>query len=80
VAGILRHFSKSLRRDDCVVGPGGMPQQSNFNGLHLQTRGSARIEPKGHFGAVTNRTLASPEGKGVTKPPAQKGQPPEDSQ
>jgi hypothetical protein len=59
---------------------GGMPRQSNFNGLHLQTRRSARIEPKGHFGAATNRTLASPEGKGVTKPPAQKGQPPEDSQ
>jgi hypothetical protein len=42
-----------------MVGPGGVPRQSKFNSLHLQTCGSARIEPKGHFGAVTNRKAIS---------------------
>lgn len=37
-----------------MVGPGGMPRQSNINGLLLQTSVLARIEPKSVFGAVTN--------------------------
>jgi hypothetical protein len=37
-----------------MVGPGGVARYSNFNGLKLQTRVSARIERKGLFGAVTN--------------------------
>ena len=37
-----------------MVGPEGMPRQSNINGLLLQTSVLARIEPKSVFGAVTN--------------------------
>jgi hypothetical protein len=37
------------------VGPGGMPRQSNSNGLRLQTSVTARIERKGVLGAVTNQ-------------------------
>jgi hypothetical protein len=36
VAGILRHFRKSLRRHDCVVG---------LRGLELRTRHAVAIEP-----------------------------------
>jgi hypothetical protein len=43
-----------------LVGPGGMPQHSNINGLRLQTFVSARIGTKGVLGAVTNRSLIAP--------------------
>jgi hypothetical protein len=43
-----------------VVGPGGVPRQSNFNVLRLQTSVSARIERKGAFGAVTNQAAGGP--------------------
>jgi hypothetical protein len=42
-----------------VVGPGGVPRRSNFNVLKLQTSISARIEPKGYFGAITNLKAAA---------------------
>lgn len=59
------------------MGSGGVPRQRNFNGLLLQTYGSARIEPKSHFGAVTNRTVASRKRSGVThrEVPSQVGSP-----
>ena len=50
-----------------MVGPGGMPRQSNFNNLPLQTSASVRIEPKGTFGAVTNRMVTAPKSWGHTE-------------
>jgi hypothetical protein len=50
-----------------VVGSGGMPRQSNFNNLPLQTSASVRIEPKGTFGAVTNRMVTAPKSWGHTE-------------
>ena len=42
------------------MGPGGLPRDSNINGLRLQTFVSARIGTKGVLGAVTNRSLIAP--------------------
>src|ERR1019366_6818238 len=50
-----------------LVGPGGMPRQSNFNNLPLQTSASVRIESKGTFGAVTNRMVTAPKSWGHTE-------------
>ena len=35
--GHLRHLRKSLRPDDCVVGPGGVPTSNDFNALICPT-------------------------------------------
>jgi hypothetical protein len=53
-AGFSRKVSVIRDWGNCLVGPGGMPRQSNINGLLLQTSVLTRIEPKGVFGAVTN--------------------------
>jgi hypothetical protein len=42
------------------VGLGGVARHSNFNDLKLQTCVSARIEPKGYFGALTNPEAVTP--------------------
>jgi hypothetical protein len=58
IRGFSPKAGKSPLDQDCVVGPGGMPRQSNSNGLRLQTSVTARIERKGVFGAITNQAGA----------------------
>ena len=60
IAGHLHVSGKSRGSKECVVGPGGMPRNSNSSGLDLQTTVSAHIERKCVFGAVTNLAVDPP--------------------